>query len=263
MRAARLLILSCLAFAASAATIDCAFPHIRDTTLGGTLATTLQVPAVEGQPAHEPLRECSRVLITWSGPKAPPVVRFKGVAARELMGRYAAAGAAPVESRYGAAYPLPQQQGFVAVALADDELLIATPTLMAQLEAPEWPTASGNVMDFTGPATDLKLGDLQDELRHFNFVWGPDGKLVLRATATSKTDAKAVIRYISLRKPLVDAAAGVGIEKAEFPSKLLNAATFDRKDAEVIARMELDDPTRLQAVDYLAKAVTRQMRKYR
>jgi hypothetical protein len=259
----RLLVLSLLVGVATAANIDCAYPHIRDTTLGTALATTLGAPATpEGAVAiDQPLKDCQRVLITWSGPKAPPVVRFLGVPAEALVARYAATGTR-VDSRHGPAYPLPQQPGFIAVALGESDLLIATPAVLAQIDPPEWPEATGNVLDFSGPATDLKLGDLQDELSDFLFAWQPDGKLVLHATANSRHDAKSVLRYISIRKPLVQAAAGVGVDKAELPAKLLDCATFSREDNILTARMDLDEPTRVEAVEYLAKQVRRQMKKY-
>lgn len=259
----RLAALLLLAGIAAAANVDCAFPHIRDTTLGAALSTALGAPATEGAAAIEqPLKDCQRVLIVWSGPKAAPVVRFQGVPSEALMARYAATGTR-IESRHGPAYPLPQQPGFVAVALDEQELMIATPAILAQIAPPAWPEPTGNVLDFSGPATDLKLGDLQDELSSFLFAWQPDGKLMLRATAASRHDAKAVLRYVAIRKPLVQAAAGVGVDKAEFPAKLLEAAAFSREENVLIARMDLDQPTREQAVEYLAKAVRRQMKKYR
>ena len=259
----RLAALVLLAGVAVAANVDCAFPHIRDTALGTALSTTLGVPASETTPAlDQPLKDCQRVLIVWSGPKAAPVVRFQGVESEALMARYAAVGTR-LDSRHGPAYPLPQQAGFVAVALNAQELMIATPAILAQIDPPAWPEATGNVLDFSGPATDLKLGDLQEELSSFLFTWQPDGKLVLRATATSRHDAKAVLRYVAVRKPLVEAAAGIGVEKAEFPAKLLEAAAFSREENILFARMDLDQPTRDQAVEYLAKAVRKQMKKYR
>jgi len=260
LRLAALVLFSGLA---AAANVDCAFPHIRDTALGIALSTTLGVPATESAPAiDQPLKDCQRVLIVWSGPKSAPVVRFQGVSSEALMARYAAVGTR-LDSRHGPAYPLPQQAGFVAVALNAHELMIATPAILAQTDPPAWPEATGNVLDFSGPATDLKLGDLQEELSSFLFTWQPDGKLVLRATAASRHDAKAVLRYVAIRKPLVEAAAGIGVEKAEFPAKLLEAADFSREENILFARMDLDQPTRDQAVEYLAKAVRKQMKKYR
>lgn len=247
---------------AAAATIDCAYPNLRDTTLGTALSTTLGAPAAEAAPAiDDPLADCQRVLITWSGPKAAPVVRFLGVHAEALMARYAATGTR-LDSPLGPAYPLPQQTGFVAVAIDSQELLITTPAILATLELSAWPPATGNTIDFSGPATDLKLGDLQEELTSFLFTWQLDGKLVLHATASSRHDAKAVLRYIAVRKPLVQAAAGVGVDKAELPAKLLEAANFSREDNILTARMDLDQTTREQAVEYLAKAVRKQMKKY-
>ncbi len=128
LRLAALVLFSGLA---AAANVDCAFPHIRDTALGIALSTTLGVPATESAPAiDQPLKDCQRVLIVWSGPKAAPVVRFQGVSSEALMARYAAVGTR-LDSRHGPAYPLPQQAGFVAVALNAHELMIATPAILA------------------------------------------------------------------------------------------------------------------------------------
>lgn len=246
-----------------AATIDVDYTKVRDGGIGAALSAALATAASPGEVVPDPLANCQRVLITWSGPKQPPVVRFLGVDTTAYCKRLSDSGATSIETPFGTAWALPQQQGFSVVALSDQELLMAPPTLLATIEAPAWPPATTNVISFSGPATDLKLGDLQDELRDFIFAWEPNGAVSLHATANSKGDAKAVLRYISLRQPLLDAAASLGVDKAQFPSKLLDATTFDRQGNVIIARLALDEPTQAEAVEYLAKQIRKQMWKYK
>lgn len=246
-----------------AATIDVDYPKVRESGIGAALSAALATSGSPGEVVPDPLSECQRVLITWSGPKQPPVVRFLGVDTKAFCHRLSASGATSIETPFGAAWALPQQPGFSVVALSDRELLMAPPTLLATIEAPAWPPATANVISFSGPGSDLKLGDLQDELRDFLFAWEPTGAVSLHATANSKSDAKAVLRYISLRQPLLDAAAALGVDKAVFPAKLLDATTFDRQGNVIIARLALDAPTQAEAVEYLAKQIRRQMSKYK
>jgi hypothetical protein len=246
----------------SAATIDVDYTKIRDGKLGIALRTTLDTAAPGAPAAEDHLAACQRVLITWSGPKQPPVVRFLGVDTGTLCKRLAENGANSTDTKFGAAYPLPHQAGFSVVALSANELLMAPPALLSTMDVPPWPAASTNVLSFSGPATDLKLGELQDELKDFVFAWEPTGAVTLQATANSKSDAKAVLRYISVREPLLDAAAALGVDKAQFPSKLLDAATFDRKGNVIVARLDLNEAMRAEAVEYLANQVRKQMRKY-
>lgn len=253
----------CVATVLGAATIDVDYAKVRDGSIGAALNATLATTATAGEVVPDPLVACQRVLITWSGPKQPPIVRFLGVDTAVYCARLVASEAVSIDTKFGTAYALPKQKGFAVVALSDNELLMAPPALLATIEAPVWPELTTNVISFSGPATDLKLGDLQDELKEFVFAWEPTGAISLHATANSKSDAKAVLRYISLREPLLDAAAALGVDKAQFPAKLLDAATFDRQNNIVIARLDLDEPTRVQAIDYLAEQIRKQMKKYK
>jgi len=263
MRVVLISMVCCVVTALGAATIDVDYTKVREGGIGVALSATLATAAAEGEVVADPLAVCQRVLITWSGPKQPPVVRFLGVDTAGYCARLAASGATSIDTKFGVSWSLPKQKGFAVVALNDNELLMAPPALLATIEAPAWPVATANIISFSGPATDLKLGDLQDELKDFVFAWEPTGSVSLHATANSKSDAKAVLRYISLREPLLDAAAALGVDKAQFPAKLLDATTFDRQNNIVIARLDLDEPTRVQAIDYLADQIRKQMRKYR
>lgn len=248
-----------------AATIDVDFGGIQGTQLGQTLDELLVVPAAEGFPADQPLLCCTRILVYWSGVDMAPVVRFRGVPSEERMNLLAAAMAQPVETaHWGIGYRLPNLQGYIAVALSRDEVMVGTPAVLDQLsEAPAWPETFEHIMSFRCVTNDLKLGDLKEELVDIHFVWPHDGKLSLNSNAHSSGDAKAVLRYIGLRKPLVHAAAGLGIDKADFPSRLLAATTWDRDGKVIKARFDLDDKTRVEAVDYLTKSLRKQVNKYR
>jgi hypothetical protein len=257
-------IASLIAASASAATVDVDYPQIRDSDLGRVLIECL-APQVEseGGAKLEIAGRCSRVLVSWNGPKAPPVVRYLGVPAQAIIDRLAAQPeVAVLDGPIGPSWPV-HQKGFVLAKLSDDEVVMATIKMMPTLVLPEWPEPRDRVISFTGPASHLKLGELQDELSSFDFVWQPAGDLLLLATANSKTDAKSVMRYISLRLPLLDIAAGVGVEKAEFPAKLLSGASFSRTGEKITVKSSLDDNMRGEAVAFLVKTINKQMRKYR
>jgi hypothetical protein len=263
LRSMLVAVLCCSAAALGAATIDVDYAKVKEGKLGMALAATLATEPVNGAEAPDPLAACTRVLVTWSGPKQPPVARFLGVSSEAYLKRLAEAGAVPIDTKFGPAYPLQKQKGFAVVALGASELMMAPPTLLATIDAPAWPELTTNVMSFSGPATDLNLGDLQDELKDFVFAWEQSGAISLHAVANSKSDAKAVLRYISVREPLLDAAAALGVDKAVFPAKLLGATTFDRQGTMIIAKLDLDDATRAEAMEYLSNQVRKQMKKYR
>lgn len=261
----RILLLAMMALPAlRAATIDVDFTGIAGTQLAETLEEILVVPAAEGQPADQPLLCCTRILVSWQGINSPPVVRFRGVPADERMERLAASGTPAVETPWGTGYRLPNLLGYVAVGIARDEVMAVAPEVLATLtEPPPWPEAFEHIMSFKGLSSDLKLGDLADELVDIDFTWPRDNKLTLVSNAKSRGDAKAVLRYISIRRPLVHAAAGLGIDKADFPSRLLGATTWNRSGNQIQASFDLDDNTRIEAVDYLTKSLRRHLGKYR
>lgn len=247
-----------------AASIDVDFTGIAGTQLAETLEEILEVPATEGQPLDQPLVCCTRILVSWQGTNSPPVVRFRGVPSAERMERLAASGAPVVETPWGTGYRLPNLLGYVAVGIGRDEVLAGAPEILATLaEPPAWPETFEHIMSFKGLSSDLKLGELADELVDIDFTWPRDNKLTLVSHAKSRGDAKAVLRYISIRRPLVHAAAGMGIDKADFPSRLLGATTWDRSGSTIKASFDLDDTTRIEAVDYLTKSLRRHLRKYR
>ncbi|MBA3685091.1 MAG: hypothetical protein H0W72_07605 [Planctomycetes bacterium] len=248
---------------AFSATVDVDYPKLRDSELGRVLIGCIWAAEAEGSTApSEAANGCTRILVSWDGPKAPPVVRYRGVPAQAVIDRLAAKpeGAA-IDSPIGPAWPA-NQKGFLVAKVADDEVVMVTVKMMPTLVMPEWPEQRDRVISFSGPASHLKLGDLQDNLSSFDFVWEPSGVLELLATANSKTDAKSVMRYISLRRPLLDIAAGVGVEKAEFPAKLLSGASFTRSGAKITVKSSLNEDMRGEAVAFLVKTINKQMRKY-
>ncbi len=248
---------------ASAATVDVDYGQLRDSDLGRLLAESISpVSEAEGVQPLDLATPCTRVLVSWEGPKAPPVVRYKGVPAQALLDRLATQpDVVALDGPLGPSWPV-RQKGFVVAKVADDEVVMATAKMMPALVMPEWPQQREGLIAFTGPASHLKLGDLQDELASFDFVWQSTGKLLLLATANSKSDAKSVMRYISLRKPLLETAAAIGVEKAEFPAKLLDGASFSRSGERITVKSELDDGMRSEAVAFLVKTINKQMRKY-
>lgn len=261
----RFLLLTALTIPAlRAAYIDVDFTGIAGTQLSATLDEILTVPAAEGVPTDQPLICCTRILVSWQGINTPPLVRFRGVPAHERIAKLAASGAKPTETVWGTGYRLPNLQGYIAVALERDEILAGSPAVLAALtEAPAWPETFEHIMSFKGLSSDLKLGDLADELVDIDFTWPRDNKLTLISHAHSRGDAKAVLRYIGIRRPLVHAAAGLGIDKADFPSRLLAATTWNRSGNQIQASFDLDDATRIEAVDYLTKSLRRHLNKYR
>ncbi len=255
-------VLACLGVG-SAATVDVDYPKLRDTDLGRLLVDSISPQSErEGVAPLDLATACTRVLVSWEGPKGSPVVRYRGVPAQALIDRLAAQpDVTRLDGPVGASWPV-RQKGFVAAKIADDEIVMATAKMMPTLVMPPWPERHESLIAFSGPATDLKLGDLQDELASFDFVWESTGKLLLLATANSKNDAKSVMRYISLRKPLLETAAAIGVEKAEFPAKLLDGASFSRSGEKITVKSELDDAMRSEAVAYLVKTIGKQMRRY-
>jgi hypothetical protein len=247
----------------SAATIDVDFQHIAQTGLGRTLEQLLLAPVAEGGEADHPLATCDRALVVWNSPKQTPVVRFHGVDVADRIAKLMPHGGT-VETKHGVGQKLAAYPGLVAIMLAPDEMLVGAPALIDALEAPPaWPAPTGNVMTFVGLSGDLNLDDLQDEIVDFVFTWAADGAIRLVANTHNKAEAKAVLRWISVRRPLLAAAAGLGIDKAQFPERMLDSTTFGRDGAAVTAKLDLNDQTRGEAVDYLTKNLSRKMRKYR
>ncbi len=247
-----------------AAHIDVDYAGIQGTALAETLQEVLTVPVAEGMPADQPLLCCTRIVVSWEGVDMAPLVRFRGVPAPARMEILAAAGMERVETPLGVGYRLPSLLGYIAIATDRDEILAGAPEVIQALtEIPPFPAEFTEIMSFIGLSSDLNLDDLSDNLVDINFAWPHDGKLTLTSTAKSSGDAKAVLRYIALRKPLVQMAAGLGIDKADFPARLLGATKWDRDGKVILATFNLDDKTRIEAVDYLTKSLRRHLRKYR
>jgi|GEM_PF-3619137 len=247
-----------------AAHIDLDYTGIQGTALAEILQGVLTVPVAEGMAADQPLLFCTRILVAWEGVDMAPLVRFRGVPGSTRMEVLAAAGMERVETPFGVGYRLPSLLGYIAITTDRDEILAGAPEVILGLtEIPPFPAEFTQIMSFVGLAGDLKLGDISDNLVDINFAWPHDGKLNLTSTAKSTGDAKAVLRYIAVRKPLVQMAAGLGVDKADFPSRLLGATKWDRDGKIILATFNLDDPTRIEAVDYLTKSLRRQLRKYR
>lgn len=281
----RLAALACLlvlvAADARAALVDAQYEAIKDTAVATVLTSALQMPPpadggqqpgsvpgaapqaepAAGDPAADPLAGLNRILVGWEGVRSPPVIRFVGLDAAATVTRLSA-GKEPTATAIGPSYPLPNLPGFCIVAVGERELVVSTPAALEKLQLPPLPPASGHALQFTGPASDLKLGELQDKLKDFHLTYDSDG--VTRATlrANNEKDAKKVDRWVWWRKPLVYAGADLGVKKLKFPAKLLDQTEIARSDDALIATTSLKDDLKLQAFQMLADQIKRECRRF-
>jgi hypothetical protein len=280
IRAACVASLSFAPMTAHAALVDVEFAEIRDTPVGTMLRDCLKpappaapaaidpaAPAPTGTPAAPPTEEdptvgLRRVTVAWEGTKSAPIIRFLGVPAQQEIARISA-GKDGTDTPLGKSWPLPRLPGFAIVAVGEEELVVAPPKTLEQLKLAPWPAAPGHALDFKAPATDLKLGDLQDRITDFHLTYDSSGNTLLQVNTPSEKMAKSVDRYIWWRKPVVFAGADVGIKKLKFPARLLDATDIDRKKNVLTAKVTLKDDMKNQAFGYLADAITRELRRYR
>lgn len=225
--------------------------------------TLVQPLAVEGEKADVLLADVRRVWIHWTGRKGAPEIRYRGLVADERMARLDALGVERTETPLGLARALPGQPGFHLIALGPDEVLMAPTRLLERLAPRDWPAAAGAVLTFSGPATDLKLGGLKEELTAFRFAWTPENELVLSAVARDDEDAERSYHWVKRRIGLLGLAAGLGADKAEFPYALLKKADFEVRGDTVRVTRSLDEAMEHDAVDYLVYQVKRKLRKFR
>jgi hypothetical protein len=280
----RLAAVACLASCAvapvGAALVDAEYAEIRDTSIGALFVSCLQcappapAPAapqqVSGQPqpvvaadppATDPTKELKRVLVSWDGVKSPPVVRFIGLPAEEVAA--AIAGGKPsTPTAVGPSWPVPNVPGFVIAVVKPDELVMSVPSTLEKLQLAPPPPPSGHALRFTGPGSDLKLGEIQDKVRDFELIHDHGGATTATINTPSAKDAKSLDRWVWWRKPVVFAGADVGVKKLKFPSKLLDQTDIDRKDAALVATTTLKDDMRAQAFDYLTDAIKRELRRF-
>lgn len=242
---------------ASAALVDVDFTRFRDTPVGEMLAGCLKVSETVG-----PGDGIDRVLVAWSGAKSAPSIRYHGVNADALIQHLATLGAA-LPSSAGEAYALPNLEGFACIRLAADEVLLGPIKALSTLAAPEWPQATEHALVFTGLATDLKLGDVQERIRDFVMLWDTPGQVLLTVNAINNAQARSLDRWLAVAGPMVKVAAGVGVKKAKFPALLLEQTDISRKGSALIGRGTLSDETVAQAHRELVDTLTKQITKYR
>ncbi len=271
--------LSLAAVPSWAAIVDAQFAEIRDTPIGTMFKECLKAappaapaPAADGTPApapavpeapeDDPTVGLRRVLVAWTGVRSPPTIRFQGIPAQAAIARISE-GKEGTDTAIGKSWPLPRLPGFSMVAVGEDELVVAPAKALEQLKLVEWPAPPGNALDFKAPATDLKLGDLQDRISDFHLTYDSAGNTQLKVNTPSEKMAKSVDRYVWWRKPVVYAGADVGIKKLKFPARLLDATAIDRKKNVLTAKLTLKDDMKDQAFGYLADAISRELRRYR
>jgi hypothetical protein len=262
----RLVAIACLASLAAAevpaALVDADFSEIKETAVGQMFISCLQPAHAEGTaPDADPPIEIKRLLVSWEGVKAPPVIRFIGVDASAVTA-HLAEGKAPTQTSVGPSWALPNLNGFAVAMVKPDELVVSTPAALEKLQLPDLPQASGHVLQFTGPASDLKLGELQDKLKDFVLIHDHNGVTKVSVHANDEKDAKAVDRWIWWRKPVVFAGADVGVKKLKFPAKLLDQTDIARHKDTITASTTLKDDMRSEAFIYLADAIRREVRRF-
>ncbi|MBA3709080.1 MAG: hypothetical protein H0W83_09710 [Planctomycetes bacterium] len=285
LQAACVGVLSLLALPARAALVDVQFADIKDTPVGtmlrdclkpeappapaaadGTAApadgAAVDPAATAAVPEEDPTVGLRRVTVAWEGTKSPPIIRFLGIPSKQAVDRISK-GQAGTDTPLGKSWPLPRLPGFSVVILGDEDLVVAPPKTLETLKVAAWSAAPAHALDFTAPATDLKLGDLQDKISDFHLTYDSSGSTLLQVNTPSEKMAKSVDRYIWWRKPVVFAGADVGIKKLKFPARLLDAADIDRKKNVLTAKVTLKDDMKNQAFGYLADAISRELRRYR
>jgi len=213
-------------------------------------------------PVFNPTGGLQRVLISWANVKSPPVIRFFGLNTA-LQERTLAKGVAAVTTPIGPAWPLPNVPGFYFAVVSPTELEVSTlATLLTATRAPP-PEPSGHALHFSGPATDLKLGDLQPLLKDFSMSYESNGDTKIIIRANSEDAAKHVDRWVWWRKPIVFAGADIGVKKLQFPAKLLDQTIMVRDKDELIATTTLHDDMQTQAFNILADAIRKQLRNFK
>ena len=158
------------------------------------------------------------MVVSWSGVKTPPVIRYLGLASESVVGPIKH-GDPGTPTPVGLSWPLPNLSGFSIAIAGPDDLIVSTPEQLAKLKPTPAPPATGHAMRFIGPATDLKLGDLQKSLRSFTMTYESDGSTKAVLFANNEGDAKHVDRYIWWRKPLVYAGADIGTQRRSSSSR--------------------------------------------
>jgi hypothetical protein len=261
----KVLCLSVMVFAGArgeAAVIDVDYPAIADTPVGKALKAVLYKDGtVDGDPA------CSvnRVLVSWEGERSPPLLQYRGLQAthlREALSQQATS----VETKAGTAVEMPNQPRFAMLQVSDDEVAVATLNGLNNLALKEWPEPSGNLITFTGVPSDLKLDDpdWNKKITTFTLTFSASGKLNLRAFALNSSEAQSVMRWVSGSRPALAIAAGLGIEKAQFPQRLVKDAKIQRRGSIITVDVDLSkDETLLKdTYQFLTDTLSKRMRKY-
>ena len=244
-----------------AATVQVDYPSFRGTALGDALVN----PIITGDEELDQQvdAQLERILITWQGRKCPPTVRYLGVPALQVMAALPAE-AKRITSPFGPAVALAKHDQYTLTASAMNELVVATEKRMPQLELGEWPVAPPHPLVIDAAPDDFKLGKAAEWLTGLQLVWRSNHKVSLTGQSKTGDDATNVKSYVNRRLPWLHAAAAVGVDKAEFPSKLFDDKKLKRYGARTSVSIDLSKQSlRDDSMEHLAKLITKQMRKYR
>ncbi len=256
----------CLAGAgtAAAATVDVDYEQIKDQPFGQQLLTELKidVPATDENPSDDPANGLQRLMLTWNGTKSPLVLQCKGVKANEMTASLAD-NPNVYKCPLGLAHPLPREKRYSVVAVSQDETVMGTVKGLNEFTLGQWPEKSGSAMTFIGTPTDVNLDELSDRIKTFTMTMSADGMLVAAVQAKDKKAAKALLAYVNNRLPLLTVAAAVGVEKAQFPKRMVDAAKIERKDTMIYVTVDLskDLALRQEAHEFLLKTFRKRMKK--
>jgi hypothetical protein len=245
----------------SAALIDVRFPSIAETSLGTALRDVL-LDADTRASAGDPTAGLERVLVSWQGEKAPPLLQYRGLQVADLA-RILSDHRTPLETEAGRAYVLPRHR-FGMVAVCEDEAAVATLASLDHLALPPWPDAPAEIIRFSGLPSDLRLDEWSDRISTFTLTMDEKSRVLVTVNSPNKAAAQSLMRWINASKPLLAMAAGVGVDKAQFPDRLVKVAEIERKGAAILVSIDLAKNAKLkgETFDFLAETLKRRMRKF-
>lgn len=244
---------------ANAALIDVDYHALATTPIGKSLKQILSNDGADDAFTTG----LQRVMVSWQGEKAPPLIQYLGLDADQLA-ESLAARASEIKTSAGEASLLPHQPRFGLIPVSQDEAVVGTINNLNALALHNWPAPNGKVITFTGVPTDLKLEEYKDRISSFIITREADGKIQLRVFSPSNSSAESLMRWVNASRPLLAVAAGVGVAKADFPHRLVKKAKIERKGCVTTVDVDLSkDKTLLTEVDqYLADTLTSRMKKY-
>ncbi|HYE05008.1 MAG TPA: hypothetical protein VEL07_05730 [Planctomycetota bacterium] len=244
----------------AAATVDVDYDQIRDLPLGQNLITELKID-IPGGPA-EYAAELKRLRLDWTGTKSALLLAARGLPVPAM--KTALAEATPMATPHGDAFPLPRDPRYALLPLADDEAVIGTAKGLGEQYTPSpWPEPTGAALAFNGVPGDINLAEFADRVNDFQMTLTREGMLIGTINCKDRKTARGLMSYISNRLPFLTLAASVGVDKAQFPKRMIDAAVIERNAHVITVTIDLtkDDALRKDAHEYLIKTLRRRMKK--